>query len=75
MSESKPLVEASATVNVDESRMALASQTAQDNQALLLSICAVGVAYILYLTVKVVVNGFKAVVQALAQPVDGKRSK
>lgn len=75
MSKSKLLVEASATVRVDESWVALASKAAKDNQALLLSACAVGVVCVLYLTVKVVVNGFRSVVQALARPMDSERSK
>lgn len=75
MSQSKPIVEAIATVNIDEAWVATVSKAAQDNQALLLSICTLVVAYILYLTVRVIVDSFKSIVHALAQLVDGKRLK
>jgi hypothetical protein len=75
MSQIKPLIEISTTVNIDEGWVAIVSKTAQDNQALLSSICMLVVVYIFYLIVKVVVDGFKLTVQALAQLVDGKRYK
>jgi hypothetical protein len=75
MSQSKPLIEISTTVNIDDGWVAIVSKTAQDNQALLSSICMLVVVYIFYLIVKVVVDGFKLTLQTLAQLVDGKRCK
>jgi len=75
MSQSKPLIEISTAVNIDEGWVAIVSKTAQDNQALLSSICMLVVVYIFYLIVKIVVDGFKLTVQVLAQLVDGKRCK
>jgi len=73
-SKSRPLVAVGATVNVSDSWIVVASKAAHDNQALLVSACAVVVAYVVYLTVKVIIDGFKSVVQSLARPLDGKTS-